>query len=247
MTRFARFATIAASAVVLASCLSPNIAELVDPQSRFPDGTRAAWSGQTSLRAMNINPPPMRGADTPRAGPADVATVYVTRDSVLLDLGPGSGRPNSHLCLRTAPCIQGPRAARIVTSWSSTASCPKAGNSRNRAACQRWPLDPQPRSAHRRTRWRLARPAGTRRALAQPVHCPRLARSHGEGQMAGESRTRTAPAASGPHDRSRRSAAAQSGSRELDRVEFDEEPLTRYAEGNDEATQTPGSAEAGIP
>lgn len=66
--------------------------------------------------------------------------------------------------------------------------------------------------------------------------------------MAGRTRTRAARAASGPRDQSPRSAAAPSGSpEELDRVEFDEEPLTRYAEGNDEATQMPGSAEAGIP
>lgn len=81
----------AASAIVLASCLSPNTAELVDPQCRFPEGTKSSWSGRTSLRAMHINPPSMRTGDTPGAGPDDVAMVYITRDPVFLDLGPGSG------------------------------------------------------------------------------------------------------------------------------------------------------------
>jgi hypothetical protein len=65
--------------------------------------------------------------------------------------------------------------------------------------------------------------------------------------MAGRTRTRAAPAASRPRDRSRHATADSSSSPELDRVEFDEEPLTRYAEGNDEASQTPGAAETGIP
>ena len=66
--------------------------------------------------------------------------------------------------------------------------------------------------------------------------------------MAARTRTRTARAAPGPRDQPRRSAAPSfASSDELGRVEFDEEPLTRYAEGNDEAAVMPGSAESGIP
>ena len=58
---------------------------------------------------LSINPLPTRGGDIQGAGPDETATVYITRDPVFLDLGPGSGA--THFAPVRAYCAVYPRPA----------------------------------------------------------------------------------------------------------------------------------------